>query len=227
MGRYRTLESLTDVVCLLLWDNERIYSVRDYYSDVVIPYNPSQFRVSTSESRMMTCPFHQDDTPSMGVLVGRDGFERFTCFGCKTFGHVVDMHQRFQKDYLGRVISRDAAAQELLVRRNLDVSQFERFIGSTVDVETLKRGAVSSSFDEVLDSNAGAVQSQRFSARQSQVPLPSDFSELRSRVPAAPQVSVRDMQQAVSVVRGLSGEDRAAFLNHVVFSRIESQGLSS
>ena len=108
MGRYRTLESLTDVVCLLLWDNERIYSVRDYYSDVVIHYNPSQFRVSTSESRMMTCPFHKDDTPSMGVLIGRDGFERFTCFGCKTFGHVVDMHQRFQKDYLGRVISRDA-----------------------------------------------------------------------------------------------------------------------
>ena len=91
-------------------------------------------------------------------------------------------------------------------------------------METLKRGAISSSFDEVLDSNAGAVQSRRFSARQSQVPLPSDFSELRLRVPAAPQVSVRDMQQAVSVVRGLSGEDRAAFLNHVVFSRIEYQG---
>lgn len=227
MSRYRTLESLTDVVCLLLWDNERIYSVRDYYADVVIPFNPSHFRVSTSESHMMTCPFHQDATPSMGVLTGRDGFERFTCFGCKTFGHVVDMHQRFQKDYLKRVLSRDAAAQELLARRGLDASQFERFIGSTVDIEALRKGAVSSSFDEVLDSNAGAVQSHRFSARQGQVSLPSDFSELRSRVSSVPQVSVRDMQQAVNVARGLSGEDRAAFLNHAVFSRIESQGFSS
>ncbi len=36
------------------------------------------------------CPFHAEDTPSFTVFVGKDGVERFHCFGCSTHGDVID-----------------------------------------------------------------------------------------------------------------------------------------
>lgn len=36
------------------------------------------------------CPFHVEDTPSFTVFAGRDGRERFYCFGCGVFGDVID-----------------------------------------------------------------------------------------------------------------------------------------
>lgn len=36
------------------------------------------------------CPFHQENTPSFTVFRGKDGIERFHCFGCNERGDVVD-----------------------------------------------------------------------------------------------------------------------------------------
>ncbi len=36
------------------------------------------------------CPFHAEDTPSFTVFTGRDGRERFWCFGCSAHGDVLD-----------------------------------------------------------------------------------------------------------------------------------------
>lgn len=36
------------------------------------------------------CPFHSEDTPSFTIFPGRDGIERFHCFGCDARGDVLD-----------------------------------------------------------------------------------------------------------------------------------------
>lgn len=36
------------------------------------------------------CPFHQERTPSFTIFTGKDGAERFQCFGCNERGDVVD-----------------------------------------------------------------------------------------------------------------------------------------
>lgn len=37
------------------------------------------------------CPFHQEDTPSWKIFRGRDGKQRFECFGCQAKGDVLDL----------------------------------------------------------------------------------------------------------------------------------------
>jgi predicted P-loop ATPase/5S rRNA maturation endonuclease (ribonuclease M5) len=36
------------------------------------------------------CPFHKEKTPSFGVFSGKDGHERYHCFGCGASGDVLD-----------------------------------------------------------------------------------------------------------------------------------------
>lgn len=36
------------------------------------------------------CPFHEEGTPSFHVYIGRDGRERFKCFGCGVSGTAID-----------------------------------------------------------------------------------------------------------------------------------------
>ena len=42
------------------------------------------------------CPFHQEDTPSFTIFAGKDGAERFNCFGCGERGDVLDFVQRIK-----------------------------------------------------------------------------------------------------------------------------------
>jgi len=36
------------------------------------------------------CPFHSDDTPSFTIFLGKDGIQRYRCFGCGEGGDVID-----------------------------------------------------------------------------------------------------------------------------------------
>lgn len=42
------------------------------------------------------CPFHQEDTPSFTIFTGKDGVERFFCFGCNERGDVVDFVEKLK-----------------------------------------------------------------------------------------------------------------------------------
>jgi len=39
------------------------------------------------------CPFHAEHTPSFTIFTGRDGIQRFQCFGCDAAGDVIDFIQ--------------------------------------------------------------------------------------------------------------------------------------
>lgn len=42
------------------------------------------------------CPLHREDTPSFTIYPGKDGIERFTCFGCGEKGDVLDFTMRIK-----------------------------------------------------------------------------------------------------------------------------------
>lgn len=42
------------------------------------------------------CPFHQENTPSFTIFRGKDGVERFHCFGCSAQGDVIDFVQQLK-----------------------------------------------------------------------------------------------------------------------------------
>lgn len=42
------------------------------------------------------CPFHSEDTPSFTIFRGKDGVERFHCFGCGERGDILDYVQKIK-----------------------------------------------------------------------------------------------------------------------------------
>jgi DNA primase len=42
------------------------------------------------------CPFHQETNPSFTIFTGKDGVERFHCFGCNERGDVVDFVEKLK-----------------------------------------------------------------------------------------------------------------------------------
>lgn len=42
------------------------------------------------------CPFHEERTPSFTIFVGKDGVDRFNCFGCGAKGDVIDFVQQLK-----------------------------------------------------------------------------------------------------------------------------------
>ncbi len=42
------------------------------------------------------CPLHQEDTPSFTIFQGRDGVERFHCFGCGERGDIIDFVEKLK-----------------------------------------------------------------------------------------------------------------------------------
>lgn len=42
------------------------------------------------------CPFHTEDTPSFTIYTGKDGIQRFHCFGCGERGDIIDFVERIK-----------------------------------------------------------------------------------------------------------------------------------
>lgn len=66
------------------------------------------------------CPFHTEKTPSFTVRVGRDGAQRYHCFGCGVQGDVVDFVTRFDG------VSFPEACEQLGGTRDAPTSRPER-----------------------------------------------------------------------------------------------------
>lgn len=114
--------SIIDAVCLMRReDGSHIITIHDYYLKKISPL-ANKFRVSIPDlgSKKGVCPLHEDVGPSFGVLNGRDGRERYNCFGCQSFGHVVDLHKHIVRDYENRRLTAHEAAYELLDIFNID-----------------------------------------------------------------------------------------------------------
>lgn len=90
---------------------KEFFPIIDYYKRVVQPLNPSRYRVKSD--KMMVCPLHDDINPSMGIIIGKDGSEKYHCFGCNRWGDVVDLHRKVSRNLFRRYLSEEEALKDL------------------------------------------------------------------------------------------------------------------
>lgn len=59
--------------------------------DIVTEFSNLGLRLKRSGPNLFktTCPFHSDDTPSLGIYVDT---QSFYCFGCQAWGDVINLH---------------------------------------------------------------------------------------------------------------------------------------
>lgn len=144
----QNFKTLTDAVTLLMReDGSHLIPLRRYYIDRVAKLGAA-YRVSIPEvgKGMGLCPLHDDLKPSLGILNGKDGRERFNCMGCQQFGHIVDLHRKMEQRYQHRSIGPDVAAYELLAMYKIDrdwidslVGTRDELVGSGQEVTKLQR----------------------------------------------------------------------------------------
>lgn len=67
-------------------------SIEEYYLKEVYSKGGKYQKGHPVTDRLVLCPLHDDKNPSMGFIHGKDGVEKFHCFGCGRAGDVVDLH---------------------------------------------------------------------------------------------------------------------------------------
>lgn len=87
------------------------FPIIDYYKKVVSPVNPRKYWVKND--KMMVCPLHDDINPSMGIIRSKEGKETYHCFGCNSWGNIVDLHRRVSKRLFNKYLSEEAALRDL------------------------------------------------------------------------------------------------------------------
>jgi hypothetical protein len=78
------------------------------------------------------CPFHREKTPSFTIYAGRDGVERYKCWGCGESGDVVDYWQKTQGGDFGQAIERLAQMAGIAPG---DVAERKRVVAPAAVVE--------------------------------------------------------------------------------------------
>ena len=112
------------------------FPIEDYYRKVVIPINPRKFRISSGGK--MICCLHDDTDPSLGVMKSKNG-ERYHCFGCGSWGDVVDLHIKVSKKYKKKSLNREEALKELCALFKIDYSEVEENEKQIDTSEDIKR----------------------------------------------------------------------------------------
>lgn len=125
-------DNIIDAVTLLKRvDGSHIVPIRVYYQRFIVPLDKRRYGYHTPSvsGQKGVCPLHDDVKPSLGILNGRDGRERFNCFGCQSFGHVVDLHRKMQSRHYNRNMGNVDAAYDLLSLMGIAKEPFEALVG--------------------------------------------------------------------------------------------------
>ena len=113
-------------------DGEKVLSIQKHYKTLVSPKAPKFSRYDFERSNTVVCPFHDDNDPSFGVIKGKDGVDRYHCFGCGVVGNYIDFYRGMEKIFNGRTLSEEQAISEIAQRYNIPVDEL------TVDTEKVE-----------------------------------------------------------------------------------------
>lgn len=91
-------------------DYSKYFPIREYYEKVVMPIS-KRFRVTKGDK--FICCLHDDTDPSMGIIHSKKKGEIFHCFGCNSYGTIIDLHKRVSLKYFGKRLDDDLAKREL------------------------------------------------------------------------------------------------------------------
>lgn len=74
-----------------------LFPIREYFLRQVYIRGGKYHKGHPHDDRLVLCPLHEDKNPSMGFIQGRDGVEKYHCFGCGSVGNVLELHMRINK----------------------------------------------------------------------------------------------------------------------------------
>lgn len=84
-------------------------SFPEYYLKTIYSRGGKFAKGHPIEDRLVLCPLHEDKNPSMGFLTGKDGIERYHCFGCGAVGTVVDLHRKLNGSKDDKIVVEEIA----------------------------------------------------------------------------------------------------------------------
>lgn len=113
-------------------NNEKVLSIQQHYKYFVAPKAPKFSRYDFERSNTVVCPFHDDNDPSFGVIKGKDGVDRYHCFGCGVVGNFVDFYRGVEKIFNNRTLTEEQAIKEIAERNNIPL---ESLVVDTEQVE--------------------------------------------------------------------------------------------
>ena len=97
-------------------NNEKVLSIQQHYKYFVAP---------------KASKFSRND-PSFGVIKGKDGVDRYHCFGCGVVGNFVDFYRGVEKIFNNRTLTEEQAIKEIAERNNIPL---ESLVVDTEQVE--------------------------------------------------------------------------------------------
>ena len=106
-------------------DGEKVLSIQTHYKNLVSPQAPKFSRYDFERSNTVVCPFHDDNDPSFGVIKGKDGVDRYHCFGCGVVGNFLDFYRGMEKIFHKRTLSEEQAISEIAEKYNIPVNELE------------------------------------------------------------------------------------------------------
>ncbi|MGV3076353.1 CHC2 zinc finger domain-containing protein [Clostridium baratii] len=91
-------------------DYSRFFPIKDYYEKVVMPLD-KKFR-HTRKGKFVCC-LHDDTDPSLGIIKSKKKGEIYHCFGCNSWGDIINFHKRVSLKYFGRRLDDELCKREL------------------------------------------------------------------------------------------------------------------
>lgn len=110
-------------------DYSKYFPIRGYYEKVVMPLD-KRFRHQKKD--MYICCLHGDTDPSLGVLNTKKG-EIFHCFGCNSWGNILDLHKRVSLKYFNKRLDDELCKRELCQIFGVDYSSLPREDDYTIE----------------------------------------------------------------------------------------------
>lgn len=133
-------------------NNEKVLSIQDLYKTFVSPHASKFSRYDFERSNTVVCPFHDDNDPSFGVIKGKDGVDRYHCFGCGVVGNYIDFYRGIQKIFNSRTLTEERAISEIAEKfsiplDSLTVSEEEVTLSREQQLEAFKNRYTVADFD--------------------------------------------------------------------------------
>lgn len=131
---------------------DKVLSIQDYYTTHLSHLASKFSRYSFDRSNTVVCPFHNDNDPSFGVIKGKDGLDRYHCFGCGVVGDFVDFYINIQRVFNSRNLTEGSAIQEIcklyaIPLDDLEVDYTQEVLSREESMQAMKSSYYSSDFE--------------------------------------------------------------------------------
>ena len=131
-------------------DYSNYFPIAEYYRKVVMPLDK---RFALEKKGKFVCCLHDDVNPSLGIVKSKAKGELYHCFGCNSWGTVVDLHKRVMLRYFKKTLDDEQAIRELCdifgvrfsdVPRDMDSFDLSKVADKSVRKELALQNALNS-----------------------------------------------------------------------------------